>query len=63
MVRGRSKKPPLLGDMIEHTCTLNGRFEGKVIQLLSLQFIYETKEGYVRHCMFWEDWKHLEEQK
>ena len=51
MVRGRSKKPPLLGDIIEHTCTLNGRFEGKVIQLLSLQFIYETKEGYVRHCM------------
>ena len=62
MVRGRSKKPPLLGDIIEHTCTLNGRFEGKVIQLLSLQFIYETKEVYVRNFMFYEDWNHIEEK-
>ena len=60
MVKGISKKPPLLYDMIEHKCTLNGIFEGKVIKLLSKQFIYETKEGYVRHCMFWEDWKKLE---
>jgi len=60
MVKGRSKKPPVLNDMIEHTCNLNGRFEGKVVQLLSQQFIYETKEGWHRHCMFWEDWKKLE---
>ena len=39
----------------------NGRFEGKVIQLLSLQFIYETREGYVTHCMFYEEWKDIEE--
>lgn len=61
MVKGRSKKPPLLDDMIEHTCTLNGTFQGKVIQLLSMQFIYETKEGYHRHCMFRESWRKLDE--
>ena len=45
-------KTPKIGDMIEHTCTLNGRFEGKVVQLLSMQFIYETKEGHHRHLSF-----------
>ena len=56
------KKTPLkLGDKIEHTCTLNGKFEGKVVQLLAMQFIYETKDGHIRHCMFREDWKKLDE--
>ncbi len=55
------KKPPEIGDMIEHTCTLNGKFEGKVVQLLSMQFVYETKDGNLRHCMFREDWKKLDE--
>ena len=50
------KTSPKLGDKIEHTCTLNGKFEGKVVQLLAMQFIYETKEGHIRHCMFREDW-------
>ena len=54
-------KTPEIGDMIEHTCTLNGTFQGKVIQLLSMQFIYETKEGYHRHCMFRESWRKLDE--
>ena len=55
------KTPPKLGDKIEHTCTLNGKFEGKVVQLLAMQFIYETKDGHIRHCMFREDWKKLDE--
>lgn len=55
------KKAPEIGDMIEHTCTLNGKFEGKVVQLLSMQFVYETKDGNLRHCMFREDWKKLDE--
>ena len=55
------KKAPEIDDMIEHTCTLNGKFEGKVVQLLSMQFVYETKDGNLRHCMFREEWKKLDE--
>ena len=54
-------KTPNLGDYIEHTCTLNGKFEGKVVQLLAMQFVYETKEGNRRFCMFKETWRKLDE--
>jgi|TARA_Y100000385_G_scaffold259408_2_gene288475 hypothetical protein len=54
-------KTPKLGDNIEHTCTLNGKFEGKVVQLLAMQFVYETKEGNRRFCMFKETWRKLDE--
>jgi hypothetical protein len=57
-IKSKSKKAPSLGDKIEHTCRLNGKFEGKVIELLAMQFIYETKEGHHRHCLFREDWKY-----
>lgn len=57
-IKSKSKRAPNLGDLIEHTCRLNGKFEGKVIELLAMQFIYETKEGYHRHCLFREDWKY-----
>ena len=53
-------KTPNLGDNIEHTCTLNGKFEGKVVQLLSMQFVYETAKGDRRFCMFREQWKFKE---
>jgi hypothetical protein len=59
-IKKKSKKNPSIGDKIEHTCRLNGKFEGKVVQLLSMQFIYETKEGFRRHCMFREEWKYTE---
>jgi hypothetical protein len=59
-IKKKSKKAPNIGDKIEHTCRLNGKFEGKVVQLLAMQFIYETKEGYRRHCMFREQWKYTE---
>ena len=54
-------KTPNLGNNIEHTCTLNGKFEGKVVQLLSMQFVYETKDGNRRFCMFKESWRKLDE--
>ena len=57
--RGRAKKAPELGDKIEHTCSLNGKFEGKVIQLLSAQFVYKTSSGHSRFCLFKEDWKKI----
>jgi len=56
----RSKKPPVLGDRITHTCRLNGTFEGTVVQLLGMQFVYETDDGHSRFCLFREDWKKLE---
>ena len=56
-----AKKTPQLGDLIEHTCTLNGKFEGKVVQLLSMQFVYETADGNRRFCMFREQWKFIDE--
>ncbi len=55
-----AKKTPKVGDPIEHTCTLNGTFEGKVVQLLSMQFVYETADGNRRFCMFREQWKFKE---
>ncbi|MDA7807161.1 hypothetical protein N8955_00325 [bacterium] len=55
-----AKKTPKVGDQIEHTCTLNGTFEGKVVQLLSMQFVYETAKGDRRFCMFREQWKFKE---
>ena len=62
MTRGRGKKPPVLGDTItHHEPGFDRTNSGKVVQLLSQQFIYETKEGHHRHCMFWEDWKQIKE--
>ena len=52
-------KQPKVGDMIEHTCNLNGKFEGKVVQMLAMQFVYETKEGHRRFCLFKETWKKI----
>jgi hypothetical protein len=56
-----SKRAPKIGDKVEHTCTLNGRFEGVVIEVLSTQFIYKTAEGHERFCLFKEIWKKLDE--
>ncbi len=55
------RKKPDIGDMIEHTCTLNGKFEGKVVQMLAMQFVYETKEGNRRFCLFKETWRFIDE--
>lgn len=60
-IKNKSKRAPNLGDLIEHTCRLNGKFEGKVIELLSMQFVYETKEGYHKHCLFRESWRKINE--
>lgn len=57
---GKQKRPEL-GDRIEHTCSLNGKFEGTVIQMLGMQFIYKTDDGQERFCLFKETWKKIEE--
>ncbi len=50
-------KKPEVGDYIEHRVPTFDRVnEGKVVQLLSMQFVYETPQGNLRHCMFREDW-------
>jgi len=51
------RKQPELGDRIEHTCRLNGTFEGVVIELLGMQFVYKTDDGHERFCLFKETWK------
>ena len=60
-IKKKSKKAPKVGDKIEHTCRLNGKFQGKVIEMLAMQFVYETKEGHHRHCLLREDWKYIDE--
>jgi len=58
------KKPPKLGDYIIHRePAFNRENAGEVVQLLAMQFVYETAEGHVRHCMFRENWDHTERAK
>ena len=52
-------KQPDFGDWIEHTCALNGTFEGRVIEKLSMQFIYKTDNGYERFCLYTEAWRKI----
>ena len=54
-------KKPEIGNLIEHTCNLNGKFEGKVVQMLGMQFVYETEDGQTRFCLFRETWRKLDE--
>ena len=55
------RRKPQLGDMITHTEPYFKReHSGKVIELLAAQFVYETPEGYQRHCMFHELWKPMQ---
>lgn len=51
------RKIPKEGDVIEHTCALHGDFFGRVILVLNAQFLYETEQGSIRHCMFSEVWR------
>ena len=55
------KKIPTLGDKIEHTCRLHGKFQGKVVEMLATQFVYETAKGNTRFCLFKEDWRFINE--
>ena len=56
-MRGRNKKPKLKDQIIHHEPSFNRVNQGKVIQLLDMQFLYEMKDGSIRHCMFDEDWR------
>ena len=51
-------KKPQKGDHIVHTeITFDRVTTGKVILILSAQFVYRTPKGAKRFCMFNEDWK------
>lgn len=51
-------KKPQLGDYIVHNEPAFDRVnEGVVIQLLGMQFVYQTPEGHDRFCLFKENWK------
>ena len=53
-----STKKPQLGDSIIHKEPHFDRVnEGTVIELLGMQFVYETSSGEQRFCLFKEDWK------
>ena len=60
-IKKKSKKAPKVGDKIEHTCRLNGKFQGKVIEMLAMQFVYETLDKNRRFCLFREDWDYVDE--
>lgn len=63
MAKRRKKKAPELGDYIEHRQPYFDRVNrGKVILLLSMQFVYETDNGNTRFCMFREDWSKIDEK-
>jgi hypothetical protein len=55
-----NKKAPQLGDKIVHNERGHGGTnEGKVIELLAMQFVYETDEGQTRFCFYREDWRNI----
>lgn len=56
------KRQPEIGDKIEHFCRLNGAFQGEVIEILGMQFVYKTGDGLERHCLFREQWKIINEK-
>lgn len=54
-----NSKSPKIGDWIVHKePAFNREHEGKVVQLLSMQFVYQTDSGETRFCMFRENWSH-----
>ena len=63
-LNARQNKKPELNDEIIHTeYTYNRVNQGKVIQLLDMQFLYQMKDGAIRHCMFDEDWRFVADGK
>lgn len=51
-------KQPKIGDRIKHREPAFAREnEGKVIELLSSQFVYKTDKGEERFCLFKELWE------
>ncbi len=63
MARIRKRKAPELGDYIEHRQPYFDRiYQGKVVELLSMQFVYETDDGHQHFCMFREDWSKIDEK-
>ena len=55
-------KRPSTGDIIEHTNAYGDVVQGKVVLLLSAQFVYETEKGRQHYCLFRETWRHVNER-
>lgn len=51
-----------VGDIIEHAC-MGNVYQGKVVSILSAQFVYETDEGHTRICLFKSDWKMVKKKR
>lgn len=60
MKRTLMKKPSLNDVIVHHEPGFSRTNTGKVVQLLAMQFIYETDAGQTRFCLFKEDWKLIE---
>ena len=61
VINKKSKKNPQVGDLIYHIFKLSGRFEGKFVQLLAMQVVYETVDKNRRFCIFREYWDYVNE--
>jgi hypothetical protein len=62
VIKKKSKRNPQVGDLITHTCKLNGTYEGEVTQILSAQFVYKVVGlSCTRFCLFREDWNYIDE--
>ena len=58
-----STKKPQLGDYIVHKePSFDRENEGKVIELLGMQFVYETAAGDQRFCLYKESWRKIDEK-
>ena len=58
MVKKRKENKPQLGDWIGHSEPAFDRYnEGRVVELLAAQFVYETSKGDRRFCLYKEMWK------
>ena len=55
------KKKPQTWRLHRTHMQINGKFEGTVVQLLGMQFVYETGDGNTRFCLYKEDWKHIDD--
>ena len=54
---GNKKGAPKVGDkIVDHEPYFDIESKGKVVEVLSSQFVYETKDGQTRYCLFKEDW-------
>ena len=57
------RNKPQIGDYIEHHCAVNGKFQGMIVEILAMQFVYETSTGITRFCLFSENWNYKQKER